>query len=568
MPRSKASKGVSLKEISKLLGTAAAFADGNDDFAHDDAGGPSFGAREGGFCQCARCLRKAGPLTEDNGAIVEDLVAFFEDVGEGAVALEAPGGPLDIGAGDGERFADLRALAEAIARAVERGDAPTLRRILEAIQDEDTQADLASMLAIPVAQHGHAALVHLLDAFGADLEEVDDVRGGPPLMHAANNGHSAAVNALVACGADPEATDFNGQTALMVAVFSDRAGAAESLLEGGAAVDTLDSKGRAALHHAARYGSLDCLAVLAQHHAHAFRPDADGRTPLDVAEDCARTEAAALLRKLQARQRLRERREEKRREASAAAAPDPALLRAREAAASAAEAELLREEAEEAARRSAAEAERARRAEAEREQKRAAAAAKRARAQEKKRGKGKEAGSSPAHPALANGSAHAHGQLVVDVRAMAERCGAAGISVKYGKKMLGKLERACAARAALQAALAGGGRRGRGALEEVLEAARSVRGLLDAALLADAEALAEALAGQEAAAVQAHTMHLRQQQQLDALRHLAFGGGLWGAAPSAGAHADPGWLPTLRSDGGSGGGGGGGGSGDLGVGAS
>ena len=81
------------------------------------------------------------------------------------------------------------------------------------------------------------------------------------------------------------------------AVSADRAGAAESLLEGGAAVDTLDSKGRAALHHAARYGSLDCLAVLAQHHADAFRPDADGRSPLDVAEDCARTEAAALLRK-------------------------------------------------------------------------------------------------------------------------------------------------------------------------------------------------------------------------------------------------------------------------------
>lgn len=66
-------------------------------------------------------------------AIVEDLVAFFEDVGEGAAALGAPGGPLDAGAGDGGRFADLRALAEAIARAVERGDAPTLRRILESI---------------------------------------------------------------------------------------------------------------------------------------------------------------------------------------------------------------------------------------------------------------------------------------------------------------------------------------------------------------------------------------------------------------------------------------------------
>lgn len=60
-------------------------------------------------------------------------MAFFEDVGEGAAALGAPGGPLDAGAGDGGRFADLRALAEAIARAVERGDAPTLRRILESI---------------------------------------------------------------------------------------------------------------------------------------------------------------------------------------------------------------------------------------------------------------------------------------------------------------------------------------------------------------------------------------------------------------------------------------------------
>lgn len=82
------------------------------------------------------CVTRAVPLRKTlarRSAIVEDLVAFFEDVGEGAVALEAPGGPLDAGAGDGERFPDLRALAEAIARAVERGDAPTLRRILEAI---------------------------------------------------------------------------------------------------------------------------------------------------------------------------------------------------------------------------------------------------------------------------------------------------------------------------------------------------------------------------------------------------------------------------------------------------
>ena len=56
----------------------------------------------------------------------------------------------------------------------------------------------------------------------ADMEETDSIRRGRPLMHAANNGHTSAVKALVECGADPEATDDNGYTALMVAVFSDR----------------------------------------------------------------------------------------------------------------------------------------------------------------------------------------------------------------------------------------------------------------------------------------------------------------------------------------------------------
>ncbi len=45
-------------------------------------------------------------------------------------------------------------------------------------------------------------------------------------------------------------------------------------------------------------------------------------------------------------------------------------------------------------------------------------------------------------------------------------------------QVLGKLERACAARAALELALAERGRGGRAALEDALEAARSVRGCL------------------------------------------------------------------------------------------
>lgn len=73
-------------------------------------------------------------------------------------------------------------------------------------------------------QVGQAEIIRLLAEWDADMEETDSIRRGRPLMHAANNGHTSAVKALVDCGADPEATDDNGYTALMVAVFSDRWG--------------------------------------------------------------------------------------------------------------------------------------------------------------------------------------------------------------------------------------------------------------------------------------------------------------------------------------------------------
>ena len=65
------------------------------------------------------------------------------------------------------------------------------------LQNGDLQAEIATQLAVLVAQHGHVPLVHLLDEFGADWEETDPLRGGSPLMHAANNGHTAAVTALL-----------------------------------------------------------------------------------------------------------------------------------------------------------------------------------------------------------------------------------------------------------------------------------------------------------------------------------------------------------------------------------
>lgn len=71
-------------------------------------------------------------------------------------------------------------------------------QVLDSVEsDEELQADLASVLVIPVAQYGHSHLVPLLTDYGADLAETDPSRGGPPLMHAANNGHAGTVTALL-----------------------------------------------------------------------------------------------------------------------------------------------------------------------------------------------------------------------------------------------------------------------------------------------------------------------------------------------------------------------------------
>lgn len=209
----------------------------------------------------------------------------------------------------------------------------------------------------------------MLAEWDADMEETDSIRRGRPLMHAANNGHTAAVKAMIECGADPEATDDNGYTALMVAVFSDRCGsqgsggsvssrtqhissitsveccaswvrentpqavdcqladahgtrasgtlpaacvyrssAAEVLVDGGACVDAQDRAGRTALSYAAMYGSTDCIYLLAARGADVGHIDADGNTPLELAEGSGRQSAVDALKKLQLRVKMQEKR--------------------------------------------------------------------------------------------------------------------------------------------------------------------------------------------------------------------------------------------------------------------
>ena len=90
------------------------------------------------------------------------------------------------------------------------------------------------------------------------------------------------------------------QALLMQALHAaDRAKAAEALIANGATVDKVDDKGRTALCHAAKYGSIDCIHILGHHNANAFHEDNEGNNPLQIAEDASRFEATNHIRKLQ-----------------------------------------------------------------------------------------------------------------------------------------------------------------------------------------------------------------------------------------------------------------------------
>lgn len=90
-------------------------------------------------------------------------------------------------------------LAEAICQAaIEQADPIQLSKLLSnQFVDEDLAADIADILALLVAQRGHSNIIPILVEKGAEFQRPDLHRGGPPLMHAANNGHASTVAALL-----------------------------------------------------------------------------------------------------------------------------------------------------------------------------------------------------------------------------------------------------------------------------------------------------------------------------------------------------------------------------------
>ena len=118
---------------------------------------------------------------------------------------------------------------------------------------------------------------------GADLEWQCDTDGGDTaLIVAAAKGYTSVVQALLAHGANPNLPNFDGETALSVAISGDLV---DVLIAKGADPDMIDESGNTALIRAASYGWTEVALALVAGGADKDKKNALGRTALDNAKE-------------------------------------------------------------------------------------------------------------------------------------------------------------------------------------------------------------------------------------------------------------------------------------------
>lgn len=161
--------------------------------------------------------------------------------------------------------------------------------VLAACGADVCSTDGAAVTPLHVAvQRSAVAAAAALLRHGA-LVCATDARGRSSLWIAAAMGHGEVARLLLQCGGDARDA-WNEDTCLHRAAYSGDAALVKALLDGGAVVDAVNSRGATPLHYALARGSCDIVTVLLSRGA-SPTTRCGGATPLHVA---ARYAAAAI----------------------------------------------------------------------------------------------------------------------------------------------------------------------------------------------------------------------------------------------------------------------------------
>jgi len=139
------------------------------------------------------------------------------------------------------------------------------------------------------------AVADALIAAGASVE------GSTAPIHAVAHGHSAAFKKLIALGCDPDIADYDGKTALMVALCHGDNDIVTQLLVNPEVKKTVATGGSTLLHFAAEGGLVNQIEAIQEKYALNINAiDDKGNTPLQVAQITGKYAAARKLRQLAA----------------------------------------------------------------------------------------------------------------------------------------------------------------------------------------------------------------------------------------------------------------------------
>lgn len=131
--------------------------------------------------------------------------------------------------------------------------------------------------------------------YRAQLEEKDVTYSEESFVEQGKNGEQENVELFLKAGMDPEVTDHNGNTALMLAAMNGHVDTMKLLLEQGSEVNAKNNLGKTALFYAATNGHVEAVEVLLDNDADVTVKTENGRTALDYAKQRGHTDVVELL---------------------------------------------------------------------------------------------------------------------------------------------------------------------------------------------------------------------------------------------------------------------------------
>lgn len=238
-----------------------------------------------GSCMCSRCTYHGPSEMEKLDVRKQEIVRWLVGSGNGMNKTEA----IDAKEAKEMISSNIKVAGQLcqVAEVGNKGRMAAELHHLECIRE--VKAIIATELLMIACQHGNLDVVScLVDEWGAD-QFGESAVGGNALSFAAGAGQFQVVEYLL--DEDPSSIDFpcqDGFTPMMFATFWSRLKVMSYLLSKGADLAIEDKFGKTALSYAALYGNVDAINCLCKGGSDIFHTDNDEKTPLELAKSYSR----------------------------------------------------------------------------------------------------------------------------------------------------------------------------------------------------------------------------------------------------------------------------------------